>query len=164
MGVTGNILVEWLTLDNDGSTVNSAVDGSGADQRFIWQPPSGKSANINRLIGYVEDQGTFDSGDYGNGLALSSGITVTVEFNDGSSIDLLDGQPITQNGHWARMCYDTAVSTYGTGNEYLSFRWTFAKEGKPIKLEDGEKLVVTIRDDLTGLVSQTFRVGGLYFS
>ena len=110
---------------------------------------------------HVVDAGSFDSGNYGNGITLTNGLLFDiVDDEDTVLLDLLDGLPIMVNPDWARHCYDTAVSSYGQGNETLNARWTFAAIGTAIRLtgDEGHCLRVTIQDDLTDLEEQRIQV------
>ncbi len=76
--------------------------------------------------------------------------------------DLTDGLPIKSNAAWGRVCYDIDISTFGTGDNFVECRWTFAKSGKFLELngQAGEWLEAYLSDDLSGLVSHTFMVQG----
>ena len=164
---TGSVpLIISTHLDSIGDgtgVINANSDyssgGSGSTEFFI-APPTGSAYRIHRLIVFVEDVGSFDSGFYGNSVVLGNGMTVTIESGSTTLVDLTNGHPITTNSSWAHFCHDLTVFTFGTGNEFMSVRWTFAKSGTPVRLENPERLVVTLNDDLTGLVAHHFLVQG----
>lgn len=117
--------------------------------------------DLYRMIIEVVDFGTFDSGSYGNGISLSNGISVGVHNSSGVLVlDMTDGLPIVTNVDWARQCHDVAHSSFGTGNESMSVRWTFNKAGEPISLRPGWRLSVTLNDDFTDLIQHYFQVQG----
>ena len=126
------------------------------------QPPSGEVFHVHRLLVFVQDAGTFDSGSYGNGITLTNGIAVRVQNNEGTYSDLTAGLPVKINPHWKRLCYDVDISTYGQGDEAMGARWTFSKAGHPIRLDggSGDRLEVLLDDDFTGLIDHTFLVQG----
>ena len=74
--------------------------------------------------------------------------------------DFTDGVPITTNGNLGRICYDVDIKGWGTGNEVLLARFTFEKCGYPLILEPGEKLVINLSDDCSGLVDHYFLIQG----
>jgi hypothetical protein len=165
-GAQKTILIRYLDTNGSGAGTKNAVGeyhdaGNGAEIFYI-QPPPGAVYRIARLLPFVEDQGTFDSGSYGNGITLTNGISIRVQNDSGTIVDLLDGLPIKLNTHWARICYDMSISSFGTGNEYLHARWTFAKSGQMIRLvgDNNERLEVVLNDDFSDLVSQYFMVQG----
>jgi hypothetical protein len=118
---------------------------------------------INRVIISIEDFGSFDSGGYGNGAALTNGITVNLR-DKTEIVETLTAWPITQNGHWAGQCHDLTVHAFGSGNEFMSVRWTFGSAGRPLVLNgsDGHRLEFVMNDDFSGLVAQRFFVQGYY--
>ena len=162
--VNETLIFHYLDTNGDGTGAKSAVGNYAvtADQ-FYYECPTGKTAEINRMLVYIEDAGTFDSGDYGNGLALTNGLTLKVlGADDTVQCDMTAGLPVKQNGHWARLCYDANHQNYGVGNEYIAVRWTFSQTGRPLTLDACEKLVLTVNDDFTGLVDHTFHIQGKY--
>ena len=165
-GVQSTLIARYLDTNGDGTGTKTAIGeyhdaGDGAEIFYI-QPPAGSVYRLARMLPFVEDFGTFDSGSYGNGITLANGIAIRVQDDNGTILDLLDGLPIQINTHWARMCYDMSVSSFGVGNEYLHARWTFAKSGQMIRLvgDNNERLEVVLNDDFSDLVSQYFMVQG----
>lgn len=155
-------LFRYLDTLGDGTGVKQVIGNYVTEEEFYIQAPIDTTYKLHRLIAYIEDFGTFDSGGYGNGSALTNGITLKVlDSDDSVLLDLTDGIAVKQNGHWAKLCYDADHKSYGTGNEYLAVRWTFDKAGEAIILLAGQRLVLTVNDDLSGLVEHTFLVQGL---
>ena len=155
-----------LTGDGTGAT-DAAVNGAITPQVFKLQPRTGEKALlVHRLIINVIDFGTFDSGSYGNAISLTNGVDIKVHnaSDDAVLVDLLDGNPIITNVDWGGVCYDIALSTFGTGNERLGARWTFEKSGAPLRITETMYLAVTINDDMTGLIKQTFMFQGMISS
>jgi hypothetical protein len=72
------------------------------------------------------------------------------------------GRPVQTNAHWEEMTRDTNLSTYGSGNNFLTIKWNFEEGGREIQLYPGEKLVVYLSDDFSGLVEQLFKIQGEY--
>ena len=147
--------------DGTGAT-QANVNGSVTPVVFKCGPRVGeKRIDVHRMLIFIEDSGSFDSSSYGNGISMSNGIEVGVYYDDGTQIqDLLDGKPIQINPDWSRVCYDTALSAYGQGDETLTVRWTFDRTGTPITLGAGTYIGITINDDLTGLIDHTFQLQG----
>lgn len=165
-GAQSALIARYLDTNGDGTGTKSATGeyhdaGDGAEIFYI-QPPAGGVYRLARMLPFVEDVGSFDSGSYGNGITLANGISIRVQNDSGTILDLLDGLPIQLNTHWARICYDMTISSFGQGNEYLHARWTFAKSGQMIRLvgDNNERLEVVLNDDFSDLVSQYFMVQG----
>jgi hypothetical protein len=154
----------YLDLNGTGSgTKNMNQNYSVTSDIVFIQPTAGQIMRIERMLVYIQDTGTFDSGGYGNGTALTTGITVRLN-GDGGVQDLTDGVPIKTNGHWARLCYDADHNGYGTGDEYLAVRWTFSKAGAPLRLDGdtNDRLEIVLNDDFSGLTEHYFLVQGVY--
>lgn len=159
------IFSKFMTLDNDGVTIDSAVDGSSVKKSFVVKPKPGEIMKIARLISSIIDGGSFDSGSYGNGLALTNGITAFFRIDGVDTFPAFDPQfPIKTNPDWAAACFDGRLDDYGQGDAQLVNRFTFTKFGKFMVLDGnkGDEFVIYINDDLTGLSRQLFLLQGYY--
>lgn len=157
-------LRQFLDVDGDGSgNFNANGNYSVTPEIFYIQPPAGRTYVLHRLLVHVVDSGTFDSGSYGNGITLSNGVVIRVSDDEGVLHTLTAQDPIITNTDWEAHCYDAQPSAYGLGNESLSARWTFTRDGAPIVLRGSknERLEVYLSDDFSGLVKHTFKVAGI---
>lgn len=158
-----NCMSQYLDSVGDGTgTKNLIGDYSGAATIFKIQPPAGEIYHLNRLMVYIEDVGTFDSGSYGNGISLTNGVKFRISDNSGVLHDMTPIN-IKKNVHWDRTFFDVKINNYGTGNEALIGRWTFANDyGAPVILngDNNERLEVVLEDDFTGLVEHYFLTKG----
>jgi hypothetical protein len=161
--VTPIIFARYLDTNGDGTGIKLATGNySSAAEQFYLQ----------RLIVYIEDalSGQLDPDEYGAVATLTNGILVQVRDSSETVItDYTDGIPIKSNGQWQRVCFEV-TSLSGASNASLAARWQFNEfvpkgyeyEGEtPLVLTGGEKLVVTVNDDLTGLISHTFMAQGI---
>lgn len=160
-----NIIAQFADTDGDGGgTINAIGNYSGTADDFYIEAQAGERIGIARVIVQIEDSGAFDAGTYGNGVALTNGITVLVLDSENSTIiDLTGGEPIKKNSDWGRLCYDVQVLDWGTGNEFCLARWTFSRmsdQGDPLILSEGQKLVFRLNDDFSGLVGHRFFIEG----
>lgn len=154
-------LYNFLDTVGDGTgDIDASGDYSTIGQNFFYTCPNDvKFVTIERMIIHYEDVGNFDADKYGNNITIANGVEVRVE-KRGETVDLTAGRPVQTNAHWGEMTYDTFHSDYGTGNDFLTVRWTFAKSGAPVKLYPGEKFIVYLSDDFSGLVEQLFKIQG----
>ncbi len=145
---------------SNGSTFNATEDYS-TNMTFKIQPPKNESWIISRLLVTIEDFGTFDAAEYGNGIMLTNGIRVATN-QSGRETNITNGANVMSNAHWARFSYDTTPIDFGTGNNFLAVRWTFSKSGTWIKLDGStnDSINVILRDDFSGLVTHTFNFQG----
>ncbi len=156
-------LDRFLDTNGDGSGANLVTgDYSSAEEIFYIQPSAGEAFRVARIIIYIEDTGSFDSGSYGNGLALANGIQVRVQNDGGTIADMTAGLPVKTNTQWGRMCYDIKTSNFGSGNEAMGVRWTFTAGGQFVRLDgdNNERLEVVVNDDFSSLVDHSFLVQG----
>ena len=96
------------TLGTGAGTKNANGNYAGAAEEFYIEAQAGQNLTIARMIVTIEDGGGGTAQEYGNiGVALTNGITVTVENEHGTVLnDMTDGVPVDSNGAWARLCYD----------------------------------------------------------
>lgn len=157
--------ISWpLTLAGaiDGE-VNASVDGSVTPQEFKIIPATYgfKSMKLERMLVQIEDNAVFTSAGYGGVGALANGIHIYHSADNGATETHIDAlRPVKSAAHWARLCYDFSIHSFGSGNNFATIRWTFAKTGSPLCLGPGDELVVEINDDLTDLVDHSFIVQG----
>ncbi len=151
---------DFVFLRNGGSE-DANVDGSSTPVEFSYTVPAGDTFWANRMVVLYEDTGGFSASIYGAESVLANGIGLKLVFADGSEQDLMDGVPLKSNAEWAGRCYDWAYIATGQGNNFAAARWTFGETGRPIQLNEGEKIVVTINDNMLFLVSQTFQIQGV---
>jgi len=160
MTAASRLISQYLS---NGTTTSANGNYSAAgDDEFFYQAT--EASSIHRLIVSAYDTAGMQAQEYGNiGAALGEGILVYHKGVAGDTIvDLTGGVPITTNAEWGALCYDVDVKTWGSGNELLVVRWTFANTGVPLILEKGERISVLVRDDLTGLLEQRFLIQGFH--
>ena len=138
----------------NGSVDNMAVDGSVTEQVFSVTPPTGEVWRIARWSLFVSDSGTFDTGNWGNGITLTNGLMPKL-----NGVDLLDF-PITSTAVLASVGDAIEHYTFGTGNEMVVAKWDFKEAGQYIRLTDTDTLSLVVRDDLTGLDEQYTMISG----
>jgi hypothetical protein len=151
-----------LTLNGSGVTHSMLGGASGVTELFMTASLDSPFL-VHRMISTVVDGPGFDAGDYGaitggvaNGLRLC-----VLDSNNALVYELTDPLlPIQKNVDWASYCFDSRLDSYGTGNNYLSSRWTFSKSGRPILLPTGHKLSVMSQDSFSDLAGHHFIVQG----
>lgn len=168
--VNTNKLGLYVPLSKNGDKVtfsaieNYADSGGTAPQgltKFFIAPPEDEIWFINRMIIQIRDTGSLDAESYGNGLKLTNGVRIFQEDKDANNIlDMMFGLSVDTNAGWGIWAFNTYFSSYGSGDEFLTVEWSFARFGVPIVLqgdpEYGHKLVATFNDDLSGLNEHFF--------
>ena len=141
-----------------GGNVNMNGDYSETSDEFYIIPRAGESRLwIARIIISIEDTSGMQADEYGNlGSALDTGVSLFLKNDTETLIDFMDGESVTTNAEWGRLCFDVEVKAWGNQptNELLVARWSFFKGGQYIRVGDGdnERFGVTVADDLEGLV------------
>lgn len=163
-------IYQFLATTGKGGTTghsNAVGDYSTATgtsgESFIIKPPVGEAYHIERMMIHIQDTGAFAAEEYGSlGSALDKGVTLRIATSTGTIHDLTGANPVKANAQWGRHCYDVRVDTWSVGDEFLSARWTFWKNGYPLRLDGdrGEYLEVYLQNSCTGLVAHDFFVGG----
>ena len=154
----------YLDTVGDGTgTKNANGNYSSTAQDFRINAPTQGMYCLERMIVHIRDAANMSADEYGNlNSALTNGVTVAVYNDDTLDCDLVDGLPIKANADWGRVCYDSEPLSYGSGDDFIRVRWTFAKAGQPIYLFDDWNLRVELNDSFTGLVEHYFMVQGFY--
>lgn len=154
----------FFTAAGDGTGSTSFTGNySATETRFRMQAQEGESIEVHRLLVFVEDS-KINADDYG---AIAAGLTngIALDIRTGSTIaaDLTAGHPVQTSADWGRFCYDVDSKAWGAGNEFLVARWTFERHGEPIVLRGStfDRLVISCKDNLTGLVEHSFSVQGI---
>jgi hypothetical protein len=159
MAVRSRTLFTKYAVDGTNNP-NANGDYSTTAGEFVIEVPAGETKlNLSRVIVYIEDSGTFKAETYGALAALTNGVSLVIEKN-GVETDLTDSTPIKTNAQWGRLCYDVDVKTWGNGNSATVVRWTFSKSGVDLSLQMGDRVIVRLNDNLTGLIDHTFLFQG----
>lgn len=134
------------------------TDGAGAGE-FVYEALV--PVRIERLLVLIVDNGVIGVSTYGALSELTNGIIIDVKRDNQSIFDLCDGVPVKSNAAWQRLCFDVSINDKGAGNDgYIGVRWTFERAGYPVRLVAGDKFVVTVQDDLSGLMEHRFMIQG----
>lgn len=154
-----------LDLNGDGTGTKDLVGNysGGAVYAHIECPADADFPYVLwRMIAAVGDTNGVTAEEYGNlGSPLSNGIEMVCRDPNGVDIlDMTDGFPITSNAEWGVPTYDVDLKTWGSGNELLLARWTFANFGTPLILPPGYSFGLVLNDDFSGLVRHFFTVQG----
>ncbi len=157
-------IAQYLDTVGDGTgTIEAIGNYSGAETDFFIQPPAGCIYELSRAIITIEDNGSIDSGGYGNNSSpLTNGIRVEVRLN-GQPVNVLTAQVnIKRTADWKGLCFDGEVADFGAGNSFFVVRWTFTKDGDLIRLTENDVLAFVLNDNFVtqGLIGQRFLVKG----
>lgn len=162
-GPTRLPVYQFADTTGDGTgTTDMSVDGSATPVTYSTKPGAGEIFRVARIIVSVRDSGSFDSGGWGNngGNPLANGLVANVKW-DGVVVPLTV-TPITSHIDLAALSYDVSYNSWGSGDEFIVFRFTFTKAGQYIRLDGdlGDEIQFIVNDDLTYLTQQRISVQG----
>lgn len=152
------------TVGDGTGSIDMNVNGAITPVRFFLRTLVGHVALLYRQIVHLTDTGSIDSGGFGNGMSLTNGIEIgrwSFTANDWLGPRLTEQLPITTNTLWAGYGFDLDHNKWGLGDESLTSRFSFFKDGGPILIGDNCGWAVEINDDLTSLSSFHIRIGFL---
>ncbi len=141
-----------------GVNENLAADGSSTAVPFYYGPSTDSSGPkyvaIHRIIMVLSSAATVGADAYGNGSALTNGITLEVRTGGTTGdvvLDPFNGKTVKENAQWAEFGFAPYWIINGTGEDYAIGTWEVALTGKPIFLNanDLDFIVATVQDDLT---------------
>ncbi len=93
----------------------------------------------------------FGPTQFGSKQPLTNGLKVEHRDADGNVlVDFLDGLPIKQGADFCRLA---GTDVDFSEKRHMPVRWTIGKTNHELVLQEGEKLVIAVRDDLRYLAS-----------
>jgi len=141
---------------------NMGIDGSVTPVKFSIKPPPGIIYYITRMMFYLQDAGSMDSGGWGNngGVALTHGLLPYVKINNDTRLALPFA--IKSHGDLSALTYDTTKHSWGQGDEFIVSRLSFTKLNSVLVLDGdkGDEWFVEIKDDLSYLKKQIITFEG----
>lgn len=153
-------------LRNSSDSIEMNVNGSSSAVAFSWTVPSGRSFEFSRHCIVMIDGGIGYNEFGGLGATLTNGLKV--EFKDASDavlLDPLDGTTIKTNEDFGALAGTDNLAQPGVGDDSFPIRWTSTRAvpgGAGMAMVSGEKLVVTVQDNLTGLTKFRWMIQGAY--
>lgn len=146
----------------DDTTVNANVDGSGTPVDFLLRNTTSKTMEFHRMVVQCLDGANPSADNFGDlGAPLGNGIRILLlDDSDVIQQDITDGEPIKFNAQWAGLCFDVQLSGFGSGDDAINSRFTFANSGAPVMVPVGWAFAVRIQDDLQQITRLTFNCQG----
>jgi hypothetical protein len=160
---TSRLIIHTLLTNETTGLPNANVDGSVTPVRYILPGPLKGCYQLAQLIVAIGGTGQFSDNNYGTIPRLVNGVALHVEDQQGVSLELLFGVGVKDNYSWNALAggnFDAPVILPPDEGFYL-VRYDLTLAGLPIRIVNGETLVATIQDDLTGLSEHIFGVQGV---
>jgi hypothetical protein len=152
----------FLTSSGDGQgPYNLNGDYSASPTDFYYQTTS--TYYIQTLLVTISDSTTFNQTDYG-GIStgtIINGVKVFIKPSGLSEIPLLSGVAFKYNYEWLQVTPDTILTQFSGTPQTLTINFDITHEyGMPIMLNTGDRFIIRLNDNFTGLVSHTFGLRG----
>ena len=156
----------YQALDETGDgtgNISQNVNGSITPVKFLIKPPSTHKYIFTRLNVFAIDSNWNNASFYGATAANANGIRIYIENDSGIVKEYTDNFKIKRARDWALLAGVDAVSIGSAGADPLTVRWTFERGGSDIVIDGskGERFVMEIPDDLTGLIDQIAVIQGV---
>lgn len=143
---------EHLTLDGAGVTNDMNVDGTSAKD-FQYIVPAGKRFIFSRCVFTAVDLNIVYTNWFGFGSALTNGCLMhAVDSDDNSIVTFEEAIKTTLDfAHLAAQDLPIVQINKGVVPDVMVIRWSLYKVGFVPIFEAGDKIEMTIRDNLTAM-------------
>lgn len=135
----------------NGGSADLNVDGSVTPVEFTVQSTNGKDWLVREIVVHMQDGGMTPTEFGGLGAALTNGLLIEVrnKTTDAVILDITGGHPIEDNGEFAHlMSTSSGLIIAAAGDDDFHAVIDF-HDGMIVA--SGEKVVVTVQDDLQAL-------------
>lgn len=153
----------YMNQDGSPSVIDASVNGSITPVDFVFEPLVTEAFVIRRILMFGLGTANVTGPAYVDLSALANGTTIKLFNTGGEVFDLTENNPIKSNDLWDSLCFDAGQNTYSANPKSVSARYTLARDtgddGILLDGSKGEKLVITINDNLSSLLGHFFRVG-----
>ena len=156
----GNFLNALLTNDG-GTTFDMATTADDWD----YPVPDDAVTFVQRSLVAIQDKGIVPT-KFGGENALANGCLIRCYDSDGTTLlkNWTEDFTLKANLDWALLAGpDAPVIDAGGTDDGMYVRWTHAKSGGMILLDEGQIFRVTTQDDLSGVTSMRWCLQGLTF-
>lgn len=152
----------FLTASGNGQgTYNLNGDYSSAPTDFYYQATS--KYYIQTLLISISDTTNFNQTDYG-GIAsgtITNGVKLFIKPNGLSEIPLLSGVAFKYNYEWLQVTPHTLLTQFAGTPQTLSINFDITTDyGMPITMDIGDRFIIRLNDNFTGLINHTFGLRG----
>jgi hypothetical protein len=158
------ILIRFLDTNGNGTGTKEVLGNYAVTAtNFYIQPPAGSIYILTQFYIQLSDAGAFGQSVYGSlATALTNGLLIRAYRGTVVALDLTDGIPVKYNDQFYHLSSDTQVISWSGGLNTLTSSFDYRTFNTPLVLDGNynDKLQVTLNDDFTLLVDQTFMVRG----
>ncbi|MFA6213434.1 MAG: hypothetical protein WC714_28615 [Candidatus Obscuribacterales bacterium] len=121
--------------------------------------------DLYSLLVVISDNANFNQADYGAIVGgLTNGVSFFIKPSGLPEIPLLSGVSVKHNYEWLTLNHDFVLTSFAGLAQTATISFEITEDyGKPINMSSGDRFIVRLNDDFTGLVSHTFGLRGIKF-
>ncbi len=155
-----------LTIAGDGVTYNCNGDYSSALTRAYWEVPTGgRMEVVSMLLALSDDTKFTQTGWGGHATALTNGLSFwryVKAYN--TEIQLVKLLTVKRNLDWYSLTSHVVSSEFSLTPQTLSIKIPMMEKfGRYFTLEEGDRFVVRLNDDLSVLTNFTMSIAGILY-
>lgn len=161
-----DLLAQRFTVNGDGTgNSNANQDYSGGSlTKFFVQPVLGDVYELYTFGMIIKTATAFEAGEYGDGVELLVGVSMTIEDDTGVIHDFLDGGKIKSNGGWGIVLdVDPIIASPNSPASLTGMDVFKITSGDPVRIVGKlkQRIVITLNDNMsTRVTDQEFAVTG----
>lgn len=153
----------YLTESGDGQGNFNFIGDYSSTLKTVYFEALHYFEVYNLLINIAGNAKFLQTGYGSLNAAITNGVKFYIREN-GSDIPLLYNPGIKKNNDWLEITNDVSLTQWDGQPQTLSIDLDLIKTfGVPFIMQPGMKFKVTLNDNFTGLVNQSFRLAGKYF-
>lgn len=162
------VLLRQLDTVGDGTGTKNIIQNYLGNPTVIrYEPAENQFALIHDFSVQYSDAGSFQQDVYASLPGpLAVGVSINLYDRSGNVIySITDNTNVTRNDEWYRLGYDFVYNNWAGSNENTLVASLNADNfGSPLPVDGsaGQYIGVSVADDFTSLVSQTFTVKGIF--
>ena len=157
----------FLTANGDGTgAVN--LNGNYTSPTDFWYEATARYEIYSLLIS-ISDNANFNQTDYGAITAgLTNGVKLLIRLEDDiTEIPILNtgAFPVKTNAQWLSLTADTSLTSFAGLAQSLTVNFDLIDHyGKPFTVTTGQKIIVRLNDNFSGLTNHTFGLRGILYT
>ena len=147
-----------LLIQEGGSATDLSVNGSVTPVEFAYTVPADKIFYLARILGVMVDN-SITGVKFAGISALTNGLDLEAKAGTSVLFDFLGGTTVKKNSDWTLIAgVDMNV---GPQADFLGIRYTVTNAGAFMRFNAGQKIVMTVSDNLSAITEIRFSVQGL---
>lgn len=151
----------FVTNIGDGTGTFNLIGNYSSVATDFWYEASSKYI-VSSVILAISDSSSFNQGDYGAiPGGLTNGVGFFIQFAGGPEVRLVHPENIKHNYEWLAITKDTTLTNFAGNAQTLVINFDVVGDfGMPLTMNKGDRFILRLNDDLTGLIFHTCGLRG----